>query len=84
MKCIITLTIIFFKKNIVFRCYPSLQAAVDDARTNDVVLIPSGIHSLLNINALSQGGTLMGMNLYSICYFSIKIQMCFPQWIVPK
>ena len=66
MKCIITLTIIFFKKNIVFRCYPSLQAAVDDARTNDVVLIPSGIHSLLNINALRQGGTLMGMNLYSI------------------
>jgi hypothetical protein len=51
---------------VVSRCYPSLQAAVDDARTNDVVLIPSGIHSLLNINALRQGGTLMGMNFYSI------------------
>lgn len=43
------------------KCYPSLQAAVDDARTNDVVLIPTGIHSLLNINALRQGGTLRGI-----------------------
>ena len=44
------------------RCYPSLQAAMDDGRMNDIILIPTGIHSLLNINALRQGGTLMGKN----------------------
>jgi len=41
--------------------YPSLQTALDDIRTNDTILIPSGIHYLENINALRHGGMLIGI-----------------------
>lgn len=42
------------------RCYPSLQTALDDCRVDDVIAISKGIHSLLNINSLRHGGTLLG------------------------
>jgi len=50
-----------FSPDLNIKCYPSLQTALDDIRANDTILIPSGIHFLVNINALRQGGMLIGI-----------------------
>lgn len=49
------------------RCYPSLQTALDDCRVDDVIVVSKGIHSLLNVNSLRHGGTLLGESDFFTC-----------------
>ena len=47
-------------ENSLVRSFPTLQLALDTARTGDVIIIMPGTHVINNLAALAHGGTLYG------------------------